>query len=189
MEGRDSMKQRTPRERDHPLAMDELRTVTAFNLACSERVIELFENVQPGDTRPREALDAAAAFVRGGRRSRVQRVTASAAHRAAREVGAPASHAAMAAGDTAASAYLHPIADAAQVGHILRGPAYCVLALEQRAGRAASRSDAVTAVLQLANPVAVDVLMRYPRVAPGRTDVGSVMIDLDARLREAAHRD
>ncbi len=85
--------------------------------------------------------------------------------------------------DTAASAYLHPLADPAQVDHILRGPAYCVLALQHRPVEPLSRSDAVAAVLQCASPQVIDVLMRYPRVRPRRQEVASVMSDLDARLR------
>jgi len=77
---------RTPRIPDFVLTSDELRAVTAFNLACAEQVIDLFEEVQPNDTRPKEALNAAAAFVGGGPRSMAQRVSALAAHRAAKEV-------------------------------------------------------------------------------------------------------
>ncbi|MEY9933800.1 hypothetical protein ABH926_008462 [Catenulispora sp. GP43] len=175
---------RTPRTPDFVLPPEDLRAVTAFNVACAEQVIELFEEAKPDDTRPREALDAATAFIRGGPRSKAQRVTALAAHRAAKEVSAPAAHAAMAAGDAAASAYLHPLADAAQVGHILRGPAYCVLALHQRPVQPLTRPEAVAAVLQHATPDVVRALRRYPRVQAGRQEVSSVMGELDARLRE-----
>src|SRR4029079_4023014 len=56
---------RTPRIPDFVLTSDELRAVTAFNLACAEQVIDLFEEVQPNDTRPKEALNAAAALAGG----------------------------------------------------------------------------------------------------------------------------
>lgn len=174
---------RPPRTPDFVLALDELRAVTAFNVACVERVIGLFEDPRPGDTRPREALDAAAAFARGGPRARAQRVTALAAHRAAKEAEPPAAHVAMAAGDAAASAYLHPLADAAQVGHILRGPAFCVLALQHRPVEPLTRSDAVKAVLECGSPEVVEVLLRYPRAHPGRREVAAAMGELDARLR------
>jgi hypothetical protein len=166
------------------LTLDDLRAVTAFNLACAVHVIDVFEGTQPDDTRPRAALNAATAFVGGGPRSSALRVSAPAAHRAAKEVGPPAAHAAMAAGDTAGSAYLHPLADAAQVGHILRGPAFCVLTLQHRPLQPLAYSDAVAAVLHCAGPQVVDVLLRYPRVgARGRREVASAMADLDARLR------
>ncbi|TDQ43889.1 putative immunity protein [Actinorugispora endophytica] len=165
------------------LTLDELRTVTAFNLACAEQVIDLFERARPDDSRPREALNAAAEFARGGPRSKAQRVSAPAAHRAAKDVSGSAAHAAMAAGDTAASAYLHPLADAAQVGHILRGPAHCVLALEQRLVDPLSRSDAVSVVMRSISPRVVDVLARYPRAHTRQADVAIVMSDLDTRIR------
>jgi immunity protein 5 of polymorphic toxin system len=168
---------------DFVLTLDELRAVAAFNVACAEQVIGIFEEAQPHDTRPREALNAAAAFVGWGPRSRAQRVTALAAHRAAKEAVPPAAHAAMAAGDAAASAYLHPLADAVQVGHILRGPAFCVLALRHRPVEPWTRSAAVVAALQCASPPVIQVLRRYPRVRSRRREVASVMGELDTRLR------
>lgn len=179
---------RAPRRPDFDLTLDQLRAVTAFNVACAEQVIDLFDRVRPEDARPREALDAATAFVRGGPRSRAQRAAAPAAHRAAKEVGPPAAFAAMAAGDAAASAYLHPLADAAQVGHILRGPAYCVLALRDRRDEPLPRRDAVAAVLRCATPAVSEVLLHYPRVHPGRREVAVVMSELDALVRQGPVR-
>ncbi|WP_425414824.1 putative immunity protein [Phycicoccus jejuensis] len=170
--------------------MDDLRAVTAYNLACALEVIDLFESLQPHDLRPREALVAAQDFVDGGPRSRAQRICAPPAHRASKEVTGAAAHAAMAAGDASASAYLHPLADAAQVGHILRGPSFCVLALESRPVEPLTRADAVTVVLAKATPALVDVLVRYPRAASGaRAELTSsrahtvVMSHLDDQLR------
>lgn len=172
--------QRVP---DFDLPMDDLRAVTAFNLACALQVIDLFESVEPHDARPHQALAAAEDFARGGPRSRAQRVSAPAAHRASKEVPAAASHAAMAAGDAAASAYLHPLADAAQVGHILRGPSHCVLALELRAVEPLTREDAITLMVETATASLVDVLCRYPRAAARNREITAVMSCLDARLR------
>lgn len=172
-----------PRVPDFALALDEIRAVTAFNVGCVEQVIAVFDEVAPSDVRPQEALAAAKAFAGGGPRSKVLRVAAPAAHRAAKEVEPPASYAAFAAGDAAASAFLHPLADATQVGHILRGPAYCVLALEQRPASPLSSGDAVDAVLDGAGRDVIDVLVRYPRARPGRQKVGAVMAALDSRLR------
>lgn len=179
---------RTQRTPDFDLSMDDLRAVTAFNLACALQVIDLFESAKPHDARPREALLAANAFIRGGPTSHAQRVSAPAAHRASKEVATAASHAAMAAGDAAASAYLHPLADAVQVGHILRGPSHCVLALEERDTDPLTRADAVAAVLGEAAPVLVEVLCRYPSLAaPGRA-TADVMSHPDAQLRKSAER-
>ncbi|WP_156822656.1 putative immunity protein [Demetria terragena] len=171
------------------LTLDELRAVSAFNLACALQVIDLFETAVPLDTRPREALAAAEAFVRGGQRSQAQRTCATAAHRAAKEASSPAArHAAMAAGDAAASAYLHPLADAAQVGHILRGPAHTVLALQCRPHDPLARADAESAALLGVPTTVADVLGRYPRVDAAKGEVTEVMRSLDERLREPARQ-
>lgn len=114
-------------------------------------------------------------------RSEAMRVSALAAHRAAKVVDAPAAHAAMAAGD---SAYLHPLADALQVGHILRGPYHSVLALVLRPGDPLSRGDAEAIVVREATPTVVEVLRRYPRVDMRSPAVVDVMMALDARLRD-----
>lgn len=174
---------RRPRTPDFVLTSDELRAVTAFNVACVEQVIGLFEQAHPTDARPRAAVNAAQAFVSGGPRTKEQRVTALAAHRAAKDAEAPARYAAMAAGDAAASAYLHPLADAEQAGHILRGPAYCVLALQHRAVEPLTHADAVTGVLMHVTPRVIRVLLRYPPVSHRRRDVAPVMVELDERLR------
>ncbi|MFC9896409.1 putative immunity protein [Nocardia sp. NPDC127579] len=173
-----------PRPPDFVLTSDELRAVSAFAVACAEQVIGLFEAAHPTDIRPRAALNAARVFADGGRRTKELRVTAVAAHRAARTAEPPAAHAAVAAGDAAASAYLHPLADAEQVGHILRGPAHCVLALRQRAVEPLTYPQAMAAVLNTVSPEVIRVLLRYPRVGHRRREVAAVMGELDACLRE-----
>jgi hypothetical protein len=47
---------RPPRTPDFVLTLGELRAVSAFNVACVERVIGLFEEAHPTDARPRAAL-------------------------------------------------------------------------------------------------------------------------------------
>ena len=79
----------------------------------------------------------------------------------------------MAAGDAAAAAYLHPIARATQVGHILRAATHAALALDGDLGPA----------LRRATPELVDVLRRYPPAPSGRTPVALLMQQLDATLR------
>lgn len=109
---------------DFELTMDELRVVARFVAESAEVVLPLFEDDQPGDERPRAAIDAAWQFVNGAARTRLQRVAALDAHRAAKEAGTEIARlAARSAGDAAAAAYLHPIAQASQAGHILRAAA------------------------------------------------------------------
>ena len=179
-------KRRTKREQRTPdflLTTDDLRAVTAFALMSAECVLPAFEARCPDDTRPRTALDAARTFVDGAPRSRAQRVAAPAAHRAARDATSPMPfHAAMAAGDAAASAYLHPLADAAQVGHILRASAHALRVVELGT-EAECALGSIEGMAQLATPQLVDVLLRYPKVNSGQDRISQLLHALDTHLR------
>ena len=174
------------RRPDVELSMEEIRAVTAYALACAEPVLSVFEQACPDDLRPAEALAAARVFAQGEPRSRRQRAAAPAAHRAG--VDAPtqaARHAAIAAGDAAASAYLHPLAKPSQVRHILGSAAHAA-----RAGELSRGDDPVVAEYLLYNaqtratPVVREVLGRYPRAPRGRTRVAELMQRLDGLLRD-----
>ncbi|SLM00226.1 MULTISPECIES: putative immunity protein [unclassified Actinoplanes] len=159
------------------LTMDELREVARYAVRHAEVVLPIFERTVPGDHRPRAAVDAAWVFVNGERRTRLQRVAALDAHRAARQAPTePARLAARAAGDAAAAAYLHPIAQASQVGHILQAAALAARLGEIESG--ADPRDLLERSRQWATPVVVDVLNRYPRI-----EGAGLMGDLDALLR------
>jgi hypothetical protein len=104
------------------LSMDDHRGVTGCAAERAQAVLEIFERAHPADCRPRDAIDAAWTFARGGERGKALRDTAWAALKAAREADtAAASDAARAAMSAASAAYLHPLADAHQVKHILGG--------------------------------------------------------------------
>jgi hypothetical protein len=108
---------------DVELTMDELRAIAGYAVACAEPALVLFQKARPDDPRPAAALQAARVFAEGAPRSRLQRTAAAHAHRAARDATTEAArHAASAAGDAAAAAYLHPLAKATQVRHILGRP-------------------------------------------------------------------
>uniref|UniRef100_UPI002E1E71AB putative immunity protein n=1 Tax=Cellulomonas hominis TaxID=156981 RepID=UPI002E1E71AB len=93
------------------LTADELRAVVRFAVDCARDLLPEFEAVAPDDARPRDAIAAAQTFADGAARSNLQRTASFAAHRAARSVATePARLAALACGDAAAAAYLHPIA-------------------------------------------------------------------------------
>ncbi|KUI24604.1 hypothetical protein AU195_01630 [Mycobacterium sp. IS-1496] len=172
---------------DFDLTMAELRAVTGFAVSSAVQVLPFFETHRPEDDRPRAALDAAAAFAGGDRRSRAQRVTATAAHRAAKDSASPvAFHAAMAAGDAAASAYLHPLADAVQVNHILRASAHTLRVFELCPDEAPCADDPAGHLADLATPLLIAVLCRYPRIDAGTTGVGLLVHELDRRLRDRA---
>jgi hypothetical protein len=106
---------------DFDLTMDELRVVARYVVRHAEDVLPVFVQAVPDDPHPRAAIEAAWAFINGAARTRLQRVASLDAHRAARSAPTEVARlAARSAGDAASAAYLHPIAHAAQVGHILR---------------------------------------------------------------------
>ncbi|WP_217615249.1 putative immunity protein [Cellulomonas sp. GbtcB1] len=165
------------------LTTDELRAVVRFAVDCARGLLPEFEAVAPDDPRPRDAIAAAQAFAEGAARSNLQRAAAFAAHRAARSVAAePARLAALACGDAAAAAYLHPIAEATQVGHILRAAACAARVAELTTGTPAE--EAVHLLAERAAPPVPEILGRYPAAPGGRTQVAALMSALDSAIRE-----
>ncbi|WP_405091813.1 exonuclease SbcC [Micromonospora sp. NBC_01392] len=170
---------------DFDLTMDELRVVAHYVVRHAEDVLPVFEHAVPDDPRPRAAIDAARAFVDGADRTRRQRVTAVDAHRAARSAPTEAARlAARSAGDAAAAAYLHPLAQASQVGHILRAAASAARIGELTAGGDPAVGDALLdRSRRWATPVLVDVLRRYPPATGGSSRAARLMSKLDDALR------
>ena len=170
---------------DFALTLDELRVVARFAADAAAEVLPVFEAACPDDDRPRRALAAALTFVDGAPRTMLQRVTSLDAHRAAAVAPDESARlAAQAAGDAAAAAYLHPIAKAHQVGHILRAAANAARIAERAAG---DDPDAAIAALERARtratPTLVDVLRRYPPAPAGRSRPAVLMATRDADLR------
>jgi hypothetical protein len=122
---------------------------------------------------------------RGGERGKTLRDTAWAAHKAARAADtAAASEAARAAMFAASAAYLHPLADAHQVKHILGAAAHAARAAELIAGDDRDvGAEHIQHARRRGTPVVVDVLSRYPAAPPGGGRVGKLLRDLDAALR------
>ncbi|RBY90785.1 putative immunity protein [Blastococcus sp. TF02A-26] len=170
------------------LSRTELQAISDFAARCARPVLGTFEDTRPGDTRPRAAVEAAEAFVRSGERTKALRDAAWAAHRAAQEARdagqAAASAAARAAADAAGSAFLHPLAKATQVRHVLGAAAHAARARELAAREDPPvAADHLAAVRELAGPVVVRVLRRYPPAPPGGGRVGELLRRLDALLR------
>jgi hypothetical protein len=168
------------------LSMRDLRGVAGYAAQSAQGALEIFERAHPADWRPRDALDAAWTFARGGKRGKTLRDTAWAARKAARDADtAAAGDAARAAMCAASAAYLHPLADAHQVKHILGAAAHAARAAELLAG---DDRDVGAAHLEQARrratPVVVDVLSRYSAALPGGGRVGELLRDLDAALRD-----
>lgn len=171
---------------DFELTMDELRAVARFVAESAQTALPLFEEARPLDTRPRAAIDAAWEFVNGAPRTKLQRVTSLAAHRAAKESATEIARlAARSAGDAASAAYLHPIARADQVGHILRAAASCARIAELVAvdDDSAAGARAIEDARRRATRTVTDVLRRYPPARPADNRVSQLMVTLDASLR------
>jgi hypothetical protein len=166
---------------DFDLTIDELRIVARFVAETADELLPVFEDANPDDPRPRAAVAAAWRFVGGAPRTRLQRVASMDAHRSAKEASTEASRlAAQAAGDAASAAYLHPIAQAHQVGHILRAAANAARISEVNADGAA---ETIQRARQRATPELIDVLLRYTPAPTGKSRVAQLMTTLDAALR------
>ncbi len=83
------------------LTDDDHRLLVLWAVACAEHVLHLFESVQPGDRRPRDAIGQARAWVRGEVRMMESRAAGGHAMGAARELSGAARFAAYAAGQAA----------------------------------------------------------------------------------------
>ncbi len=171
---------------DFDLTMDELRAVVRFAADCAQSLLAEFEADAPTDSRPREALDAARMFADGAARTNLQRTTAFAAHRAAKSASTETAQlAALACGDAAAAAYLHPIARATQVGHILRAAACAARVAELKASiEGAPLGDDISALAERAPSPVPDVLRRYPAAPRGSSRLSQLVAALDTAVRD-----
>ncbi|ATL33007.1 putative immunity protein [Streptomyces formicae] len=171
---------------DVALSKQDLREVTAYAAACAETVLEVFEADRPDDPRPRDAIGTAWEFARGGERGKALRDAAWAALKAAKETEtAAAREAARASMAAAGAAYLHPLAKATQVKHILGAGAHAARAAELVAGDdpAVGAAHVRQAVRRVA-PAVVDVLTRFPKAPGGGGRVGELIRMMDVELRE-----
>lgn len=164
------------------LTVDELREVTRYVAGSAAHVQDIFQRAHPQDPRVGAAIDAAWEFVRGGPRNRRQRSASREAHRAAEDASTEAARlAARAAGD---AAYLHPLAKAHQVAHILRAAACAARIAELAAGEdPAAGAKAMEDATARATPVLIEVLSRYPAPPAGKNRVDELMSALDTSLR------
>jgi hypothetical protein len=170
------------------LSRSELREISGYAAACARPALAIFERDRPGDRRPRAAIDAAQAFADGGERTKALRDSAWAAQRAAQEARDAgqdaASDAARAALAAAGAAFLHPLANATQVKHILGSAAHAARAFELSADDApAVGAHHIAQARHRAPSVVVDVLRRYPAAPSGSGRVGELIRELDASLR------
>lgn len=170
------------------LSQGDLRAVTRYAAECAQAVLEIFERTYPADERPRAATEAAWTFAGGGKRGKALRDRAWAALRAAQDSeqdgDMAAGQAARAAMSAAGAAYLHPLADAHQVKHILGAAAHAARAAELDAGDDPTvGAEHLEHARRRASPATLEVLRRYPPAPPGGGRVGALMRGLDTALR------
>lgn len=168
-----------------PLSEDELREITAFAATCARQALSIFEARHPSDGRPRGAIEGAEAFAGGGPRTAALRSQAWAANKAAGEAEDPAAaEAARAASQAAAAAYLHPLADAHQVKHVLGSAVHQARALELAAGGDEGVGDEqLRWAVGQATPAVGEVLRRMPPAPGGRSRGADLRRRLDTDLR------
>src|SRR5918996_111004 len=118
-------KMRDPRlitiRRGGTLTDEDHRLLAEWAILCAEHVLHLFEQHQPGDSRPRDAINFGRAWIRGEARMGEARRAAFAANAAARGLPDPAKFAALAAGQAAAVAHV--------AAHDLGAAAYALRAI------------------------------------------------------------
>lgn len=92
---------------DLTLSEEDRRQLVEWTIACAERLLPLYLTAHPDDSRPRDALDAAEAFLRGELEIDEVRERAFACHAAARETS-----------DVSASAAARVCGQAVAVAHM-----------------------------------------------------------------------
>ena len=167
------------------LDIEDLREVAAYAADNAVYALDLFERSHPLDARPRDAIETARVFARGGKRVKLLRDTAWAALRASRDTeDAAAGQAARAAMCTASAAYLHPLARSTQVRHILGAAAHAARAAELAAGDDPNvAADQIARACGRATSRLVEILCRFPPAPSGGGRVGDLLRTLDRMLR------
>lgn len=122
-------KKRDPRlvtvRRGGTLQDDDHRLLAVWAADCAEHVLPFFEQMQPGDDRPRRAIEQARAWARGETTWTQARMDAFDANAAAREVFGAAKEAAHAAGQAGAVGHV--------AAHELGAAAYAIRAVRAAA--------------------------------------------------------
>lgn len=135
-------KERDPRlitiRRGGTLTDDDHRLLAAWALGCTEHVLPLFDDDQPADRRPRDALEIGHAWIRGEASMREAHQAAFQANAAAKGRPDPAKFAALSAGQAVAVAHVaaHDLGAAA---YAIRAAAAGVPVAEAARARVAER--------------------------------------------------
>jgi hypothetical protein len=164
---------------------EDRRLLGIWAADCAERVLPIFEQKAPSDTRPREAIEGIRSYTRAEMRTGPLRPLAFAALAAARDVADPAATAAArAAGYAAATPYIHPLATPHQAKHALGPAMQAARASELAAGDDASIGDTeIRWAIKHAPPAVRAIVRQMPACGPGRSRLDVLRHQLDAALR------
>jgi hypothetical protein len=167
------------------LRIESLRILGRWAADCAERALIIYEELNNGDTRPRDAINGIRVFANGEKRSAKLRLLALDAYRASRETkDLAASAAAQAASLAAATAYTHPLVDVQQTKHILGPTAYAALAIEIKKNNDPKYgNDEVRWAIDHVQNEICEILLKMPRRAEGKSRLDKIMYDLDIGLR------
>ncbi len=167
------------------LSIESLRILGKWAADCAERVLGIYEEINPDDPRPRDAINEIRVFADGGKRTAKLRVIALAAYSASRETKNPAaSAAARSAGLAAASAYTHPLVDVQQTKHIVGPAAYAALAIEIKNNNDSKygNSEVLWAIDHVGKEIS-GILLEMPDRNEGKSRIDKLMFDLDRGIR------
>jgi hypothetical protein len=130
-------KERDPRfitiRRGGTLIDSDHHLLALWAATCAEHVLHLFESVKPSDSRPRDAIEQARAWVRGEVTMMEARAAGGHAMAAARDLSGAPRHAAYAAGQAAVVAHV--------AAHELGAAAYAIKAARAAAPEGQSESS------------------------------------------------
>ena len=129
-------KERDPRfitiRRGGTLTDEDHHLLALWAATCAEHVLHYFESARPADSRPRQAIEQARAWVRGEITMSLARAAAGHANAAARDLNGAARAAAYAAGQAAAVAHV--------AAHELGAAAYAIKAARAEAAKGEEES-------------------------------------------------
>lgn len=168
------------------LSLASLRILGNWAANCAERALPIYEALNNGDMRPRDAINGIRMFADGGKRAASLRTLAMDAYRAARETQDPAaSAAAQAASLAAATAYTHPLVDVQQTKHIVGPAAYAALAVEIKNNNNPQFGDnEVRRAIEQVQEEVCQILLNMPARTEGKSRLDKLMYDLDCGLRK-----
>jgi hypothetical protein len=170
-----------------------LRPAALWAADCAAVALAVFEDREPHDNRPRQAIMGARAFGHAGGRDKALRTLAWAAHAAAkRSDQQSAKYAARSAMLAAAVAYTHTDLNVgsrgiSQARHLLGPAVYAALACEVASEDPAGVAYTVLQTAADTAPEEVGILLRhFPPQPHGTTRLGQLFRELDTNLRLAS---